>query len=79
MSVASSGIICPAGLADPAGLAAGTAKGSESGPYVLTSAEPGVKYDFALRDDYAAWPKWSTAVAGTPAKNLEYTVSPDAT
>ncbi|MCY1716187.1 ABC transporter substrate-binding protein [Microbacterium sp. SL62] len=78
-SVASAGIICPAGLADPAGLAAGTVKGSESGPYALTSFEPGVKYDYTLRDDYRSWPQWSTAISGTPAKNLEYTVSPDST
>jgi peptide/nickel transport system substrate-binding protein len=79
MSVSSSGIICPAGLADPAGLAAGTVKGSESGPYTLTSFEPGVKYDYTLRDDYTSWPEWSTAISGTPPKNLQYTVSPDST
>lgn len=79
MSVASSGIICPAGLKDPAKLAQGTATGGESGPYTLTSAEPGVRYEFALRDDYTAWPKWSTDISGTPAKKLVYTVSPDST
>lgn len=79
MSVASSGIICPAGLADPTGLGKGTVKGSESGPYVLKSFEPGVRYEYSLRPDYKSWPDWSTKVSGQPAKNLVYTVSPDST
>lgn len=79
MSVSSTGIICPAGLADPKGLGAGTVKGSESGPYVLSSFKAGVSYDYTLRDDYDAWPKWTTDVSGTPAKHLVYTVSPDST
>lgn len=79
MSVASSGIICPAGLADPSGLAKGTVKGSESGPYVLKSFEPGVRYEYQLRKDYKAWPQWSTKISGKPAATLVYTVSPDAT
>lgn len=79
MSVASSGIICPAGLADPTGLGKGTVKGSESGPYVLKSAEPGVRYEYTLRRDYASWPHWSTKVSGKPASTLIYTVSPDPT
>lgn len=79
LSISSAGIICPAGLADPEGLAAGTAKGSESGPYTLESFEPGVKYSYTLRDDYDAWPEWTTAVKGTPAQKLEYVVSPDST
>ncbi|KTS89061.1 peptide ABC transporter substrate-binding protein [Microbacterium testaceum] len=79
MSVASSGIICPAGLADPAGLAAGTVKGSESGPYTLKTFQPGVSYDYTLRGDYSAWPAWTSSVTGSPAANLTYTVSPDST
>jgi peptide/nickel transport system substrate-binding protein len=79
LSIASSGIICPAGLADPEGLAAGTVKGSESGPYVLSSFEPGVSYSYTLRDDYKMWPEWTSEVPGTPAKNLQYVVSPDPT
>ncbi|HWU46810.1 MAG TPA: ABC transporter substrate-binding protein [Humibacter sp.] len=79
MSVASSGIICPAGLADPTGLGKGTVKGSESGPYVLKSFEPGVRYEYTLRPDYKAWPQWSTKVSGKPASTLVYTVSPDST
>ena len=79
LSVSSTGIVCPAGIADPEGLAAGTVKGSESGPYTLEKFEPGVKYTYTLRDDYDAWPEWQTDVAGTPAKTLEYLVSPDST
>lgn len=79
LSIASTGIVCPAGLADPEGLAAGTVRGSESGPYVLESFEPGVKYSFTLREDYDAWPEWTSAVDGAPAAKLEYVVSPDST
>ena len=79
LSVATTGIICPAGLADPEGLAAPTVKGSESGPYVLDSFEAGVSYTYTLRSDYNAWPKWTTPVEGTPAKTLQYVVSPDST
>jgi peptide/nickel transport system substrate-binding protein len=79
LSISSTGIICPAGLADPDGLGGGTAKGSESGPYVLDSFQPGVKYTFTLRDDYDAWPAWATPVDGKPAQTLEYLVSQDST
>jgi peptide/nickel transport system substrate-binding protein len=79
LSVSATGIVCPAGLADPEGLAAGTVKGSESGPYVLESFEPGVRYTYTLRSDYNAWPEWTSEVAGEPAKTLEYIVSADPT
>ncbi|HEY8588651.1 MAG TPA: ABC transporter substrate-binding protein, partial [Naasia sp.] len=76
LTIGSTGIICPAGLADPEALAAGEATGAESGPYVLESAEAGVRYTYTLRDDYAAWPEWS-GIEGTPAKTIEFVVSPD--
>lgn len=79
LGVATSGIICPAGLKDPKALAAGTAKGSESGPYVLDSFEPGVSYTYKLRSDYDAWPEWTTEISGKPASTLVYVVSPDST
>ena len=79
LSISSTGIVCPAGIADPEGLAAGTVEGSESGPYVLESFEPGVRYTYSLRDDYDAWPEWTTSVDGEPATALEYVVSPDST
>lgn len=71
------GIVCPAGLADPEGLAAGHVEGAESGPYILRNAESGVRYSYELRDDYDQWPEWTTDIAGEPAKHLEYVVSPD--
>ncbi|WP_104045422.1 ABC transporter substrate-binding protein [Arthrobacter sp. ZGTC412] len=79
LSISSTGIVCPAGIADPKGLAEGKVEGSESGPYTLTSFEPGVKYEYTLRGDYDAWPEWTTAVEGTPAKKLVYSVPADTT
>lgn len=76
LATSPSGIVCPAGLADLDALAAGTATGAESGPYVLASAEPGVRYNYELRDGYTAWPEWPE-VTGTAPKNLEFVISPD--
>ncbi len=78
-SISSSGIICPAGLADPEGLGAGTVPDAASGPYVLSTVEPGVGYTYTLRDDYDAWPEWADAPEGEPASTLAYTVSSDPT
>lgn len=77
LTLAQSGIICPAGLADLAGLAKGTVKGAFSGPYTLTSAQPGVKYVMTLRSDYKAWPKFSKALPGVPAKTINWTLFKD--
>jgi peptide/nickel transport system substrate-binding protein len=79
LSIASTGIVCPAGLADPKALNAGPVKGANSGPYLLTDQRPGVSYTFTLRDDYKTWPTWRTAVPGTPAKTVVFTVSADPT
>jgi peptide/nickel transport system substrate-binding protein len=79
LAISTAGIVCPAGLADPEGLAVGPVEGSESGPYVLKSFEAGVRYTYTLREDYTAWPEWSTAIDGEPAQTLEYVVSPDST
>jgi peptide/nickel transport system substrate-binding protein len=49
LTLAQTGIICPAGLADKAGLAAGTVAGAFSGPYTLTKASHGVSYEMTLR------------------------------
>ncbi|GAA1682240.1 ABC transporter substrate-binding protein [Microbacterium lacus] len=70
------GVICPAGIEDPEGLAAGSVEGAFSGPYTLSDQQPGVSVSFALRDDYDAWPAW-TSVEGVPAKTLNYSVQPD--
>ncbi|WP_432537146.1 ABC transporter substrate-binding protein [Kineococcus arenarius] len=76
LATENTGIICPAGLADPAGLAAGTVDGAWSGPYTLDSVKSGVSASYALRSDYDAWPAW-TSVTGTPAKTINITVSKD--
>ena len=70
------GIICPAGLADPEGLAAGTVAGAWSGPYVLSESAAGSSVKYTLRDDYDAWPDWKN-VEGKPAKTINLTVQPD--
>jgi ABC-type transport system substrate-binding protein len=73
---AQSGIICPAGLKDPSGLAKGTVDGAWSGPYTLTDFSAGVSATYTLRSDYDAWPDWSD-VSGTPAKTINVSVSTD--
>ncbi|WP_411733670.1 ABC transporter substrate-binding protein [Paeniglutamicibacter sp.] len=75
LSLAGSGIVCPEGLKDQKGLAAGTAKGAFSGPYTLAKKAHGVNYQFALRTDYKAWPAYDPAPAGTPAKSIEASVN----
>ncbi|HEX6360652.1 ABC transporter substrate-binding protein [Actinophytocola sp.] len=70
LTLPQSGIVCPAGLADPAGLAAGTVKGAFSGPYTLSSSQPAVQYDLALRGDYKAWPEFKKPLTGEAPKKL---------
>ncbi|WP_051172623.1 ABC transporter substrate-binding protein [Microbacterium indicum] len=70
------GIICPAGIADPDGLAAGTVEGAWSGPYTLTSSKAGVSAEYTLRDDYDAWPAWED-VEGRPAETINLSVQED--
>ncbi|MCC4248670.1 MULTISPECIES: ABC transporter substrate-binding protein [Microbacterium] len=70
------GIICPAGIADPEGLAAGTVEGAFSGPYTLAESVAGKSAQYTLRDDYDAWPAWTT-VEGEPAKTINLTVQAD--
>ena len=77
LAISSAGVICPAGLKDPKALADGTAKGAQSGPYVLSDRQHGVSYTFTLRDDYHAWPKYSSEVPGVPAKTLVFNVVGD--
>ncbi|UOQ57469.1 ABC transporter substrate-binding protein [Leucobacter allii] len=77
LSTSSTGIVCPAGLADLEGLAAGHVEGAESGPYIQTAVEPGVRYTYELRDDYEMWPEWTSEVAGEPARTIEFVISPD--
>lgn len=64
------GIVCPAGLADLEGLAAGTVEGAFSGPYTLASAQAAVSYELALREDYDGWPEFATPLEGVPAATV---------
>ncbi len=77
LSIAQTGIICPAGLDDPKALAAGTAAGSESGPYVLSEKEHGVRYTYSLRDGYDAWPAYAKELPGQAAPKIQYNVIVD--
>lgn len=79
LTIATSGIVCPAGLADLKGLQAGTVKGAGSGPYTLTAQQSGATYTYALREDYTAWPQRSPKPAGEVPKTVQYVVSPDPT
>jgi peptide/nickel transport system substrate-binding protein len=72
LTLAQTGIICPAGLADLDGLAKGTVKGAFSGPYTLTKSTHGVSYEMALRGDYKAWPKFAKDLQGVPAKTIQF-------
>ena len=74
LTVPAAGIVCPAGLDDPEGLAAGTVDGAFSGPYALTAATPGVTYEYTLRDGYDAWPVYAEPLEGTPAVTLDFSV-----
>ena len=74
LTVPAAGIVCPAGIADPEGLAAGTVPGAFSGPYALSSSTPGVSYEYTLRDDYDAWPEYANPLEGTPAAKLAFAV-----
>ncbi|MFI7062418.1 ABC transporter substrate-binding protein [Kribbella sp. NPDC050124] len=70
LTLPQAGIVCPAGLKDLKGLAAGTVQGAFSGPYTLTSSQAAVSYQLTLRDGYDAWPKFAKPLDGKPAKQL---------
>ncbi|MGO2931711.1 ABC transporter substrate-binding protein [Microbacterium sp.] len=77
LTVPAAGIVCPAGLDDPEGLAAGTVDGAWSGPYALSKATPGVDYRFTLREDYDNWADYAEPLVGRPAENLAFSVGAD--
>ena len=74
LTLENTGVICPAGLDDLDGLAAGTADGAWSGPYTLTGSNAGVSVTYTLRADYEIWPY---DLDGTPAKTINITVASD--
>lgn len=78
LTIAQSGIICPAGLEDLEGLAAGTVEGAFSGPYTLTESQAGIGYTLTLRDDYDAWPEFASPLTGSPASSIELSLATDA-
>lgn len=73
LTLAQTGIICPAGLKDKTGLAAGSVAGAFSGPYTLTKASHGVSYEMTLRSKYDDWPKFSKPLTGTAPKVIKFT------
>lgn len=77
LALPQSGVICPAGLADKAGLQAGTVEAAFSGPYTLREATPGVRYVFGLRPDYNWWPDFADPPQGDPVQTLEFGVLTD--
>jgi peptide/nickel transport system substrate-binding protein len=74
LSLEATGIVCPAGLADPDGLRTGAVEGAFSGPYVLSESTPGVSYTLTLRDGFTAWPQYEPPVEGTPAQTVRVDV-----
>ena len=64
LTLPQAGIVCPAGLADPEGLAAGTVEGAFSGPYTLTASQAAVSYTVTLREDYDTWPEFAEPLTG---------------
>ena len=77
LTVAQTGIICPAGLANLDGLKAGSVAGAFSGPYALTESKPGLGYTLTFRKDYSAWPAYKTPLEGHPAQTIVYTLGND--
>ncbi|MEV1244792.1 ABC transporter substrate-binding protein [Nonomuraea sp. NPDC050022] len=70
LTLPQAGIVCPAGLKDTKGLAAGKVAGAFSGPYSLTASQPAVSYQLSLREGYAAWPKFAKPLTGEAAKQV---------
>lgn len=72
LTLAQTGIICPAGLADLDGLAKGTVTAAFSGPYTLSKSTHGVVYEMTLREDYDAWPSYAKPLEGVPATTVRF-------
>ncbi|ALJ20416.1 ABC transporter substrate-binding protein [Microbacterium sp. No. 7] len=77
LTLAQTGIICPAGLAAPEELAAGTVEAAFSGPYTLADANPGVGYRVELREGYTAWPDYAVPVEGTVPAAVGFALASD--
>uniref|UniRef100_UPI003989B0F2 ABC transporter substrate-binding protein n=1 Tax=Mycetocola sp. TaxID=1871042 RepID=UPI003989B0F2 len=75
LTLAGTGIVCPAGLEDPEGLAAGTVEAAFSGPYTLTKSQPGVGYEFTLREDYDVAPETESALKGAVPTTIDAAIN----
>lgn len=75
LALPGSGIVCAAGLKDVKGTTAGTVPGAISGPYLLEKKQPGVLYEFKLREDFNTWPEFAKPLPGKPAETLSFTVT----
>jgi peptide/nickel transport system substrate-binding protein len=70
----STGIICPAGLANPDALAT---ESFGTGPYVLADQVAGSSYTYELRDEYTWGPDYTSITAGTRPATLTLKVVED--
>ncbi|MDI2132100.1 ABC transporter substrate-binding protein [Yinghuangia seranimata] len=68
LAMPQTGIVCDAGLKDPAGMAAGKAPGT--GPFTLQDAKRGASYTFARRADYTWGPRFAVMPQGKPPASL---------
>jgi peptide/nickel transport system substrate-binding protein len=71
------GIVCPAGLKDPKGMAQGTVEGAFSGPYALEENKPGASISFKLREDGYTFPEYKEKPDGEPAKKINFAINSD--
>jgi peptide/nickel transport system substrate-binding protein len=69
LTLPQSGIICPAGLANPQLIKDG-AKGAGTGAYYVTEAKPGTGYTLAYREGYK-WPVFAKMPEGTVPATVE--------
>lgn len=73
-SLPSTGIICPAGLENPAAL---STEAFGTGPFTLTEQVAGFSYTFAVRDEYTWGPKYQDLVEGDRPATLTVQVIED--
>lgn len=77
LSMPMAGVICPAGLADLEGLHRGDVPGASSGGYVLTEAVPGVRYSFAMHDNFNGGAEFVRNLPGRSPDAFHYSVATD--
>jgi peptide/nickel transport system substrate-binding protein len=77
LALTQTGIVCPAGLADPEGTAAGEVEGAFSGGYVLAGHQPGVSVDLELREEGFTFPEYAVPLEGVPPQKVAYSIMSD--